>query len=89
VHHFDAAAGEGEGEGPDGAVAGPGYELVDGGTFVRRLCQSVVFGGCCRWLTAYTAYSATPIGRASETASEGDFAPSVGGLSMFFWRYGT
>jgi hypothetical protein len=32
VHHLDAAAGEGESQRPDGAGAGPGGELVEGGS---------------------------------------------------------
>ena len=38
VHHFDGAAGEAEGHGPDGAAAGPVHEIVDlGDDELRRL----------------------------------------------------
>jgi len=30
VHHFDGAAGEAEGHGPEGALAGPVGDLVEG-----------------------------------------------------------
>jgi len=86
VHHFDAAAGQCEGEGPDGPVASPGDELVDGCPVIE-LCVSLTLQlRRLPRLTSYTAYSATLIGLTSETAKLGDFTPSVGGLNMPFWR---
>ena len=32
VHHFDGAAGEAEGHGPEGGLAGPVGDLVEGGS---------------------------------------------------------
>lgn len=44
VHHFDGAAGEAEGHGPEGALAGPVCDLVEGCAGERgrgRECVSV------------------------------------------------
>ncbi len=37
VHHFDGAAGEAEGHGPEGALAGPVGDLVEGGSGVASV----------------------------------------------------
>ena len=41
MHHFDGAAGEPEGHGPEGALTGPVGYLVEGCSWV------VVSGGLC------------------------------------------
>lgn len=48
VHHFDGAAGEAEGHGPDGAGASPIHEIVDlGDDVLHRLGDAG--GGGSRW----------------------------------------
>jgi hypothetical protein len=41
VHHFDGAAGEAEGHGPEGALAGPVCDLVHGRAIGRRLARGL------------------------------------------------
>jgi hypothetical protein len=91
VHHFDTTAGQSESERPDGSVAGPSYELVDGGS-VQDFCVSpqVWRLGFRPGETAYTAYSATPIGlKLEETAVVDESTPRVGGLSECLFRCAT
>jgi hypothetical protein len=75
MHHFDAAACQSEGERPDGTVACPGYELVDGCSGWEASISLMVHGLPLKF-AAYTVYSATPIGLIS-----GDTA-NVGGQSV-------
>ena len=50
VHHFYAAAGEAEGKVVKGAVAGPVYEEVEGGSELQLEC------GYCTVLGYYIGY---------------------------------
>lgn len=75
MHHLDAAACQSESKRPDGTVACPGYELVDGCSGCEASISLMVRGPPLKFV-AYTVYSATPIGLISEeTANVGE--PSV------------
>ena len=49
MHHFDGAAGEAEGHGPEGGLAGPVGDLIEGCSRVEgvsgRFSWGLVYGG--------------------------------------------
>lgn len=54
MHHFDAAAREGEGQGPEGAVAGPGEDLVECRSIDTEVSLEAVRRALYISLTLYT-----------------------------------
>jgi hypothetical protein len=57
VHHFYGAAGEAEGHGPEGALASPVGDLIEGGAVVEEMSIGFKVG---KVRVSYSAYCMTP-----------------------------